>query len=144
MNKTVPGEQEVFERLRPLIQEVTGVRPDSIRLESVLVHDLGAESIDLLDLSFLIEQEFGITIEANEFEKEARQRIPGGVYERDGFLTAEALEELRRSIPEVEPAKFAPGLRKVDVPALLTVSVFIHLIQRKLGQRSGGQSDAQG
>lgn len=138
MSEPRPDEQEVFEQLRPLIQEVTGARTEQIRMESVLVDDLGAESIDLLDLSFLIEQEFEVTIEANEFEKGARERIPDGVYERDGELTDAALDELRQSLPEVDQNRLTPGLRKSDVPALLTVAVFIHLIQRKLREKTEG------
>lgn len=124
-------EDEIFQELKPLIMEVTGARADQIRPESVLVEDLGAESIDLVDLSFLIEEKFGVTIEANEFERRARARIPGGVYEKDGLLTAEALAELREAMPEIDPERLKVGLRKVDLPALLTVSVFVHLIQRK-------------
>jgi acyl carrier protein len=131
------GERAIFERLVPLVGEVTGVRPEEIRMDSVLVRDLGAESIDLLDLSFLIEEKFGVTIDGNEFEKQSKQRIPGGVYERDGYLTAEALGELRTALPEVDPSRFTAGLRKMDVPALLTVSVFVHLIERKLEQKAG-------
>ena len=55
-------EQEIFERLIPLIREVTGVREDQIKMESGLMQDLGAESVDLLDFSFLIEETFDITI----------------------------------------------------------------------------------
>jgi acyl carrier protein len=50
--------QEIFEELKPLLVEVLGVAPEKVRLESVLVSDLGAESIDLLDLSFRIEEKF--------------------------------------------------------------------------------------
>jgi len=45
-------ENEILELLKPLLVEVLGVAPEKIRTESVLVSDLGAESIDLLDLSF--------------------------------------------------------------------------------------------
>lgn len=138
----MPNEQEVFEQLKPLLQEVTAVPAHQIRMGSVLVEELGAESIDLLDLTFLIEQEFSITIEPNEFEKEARARIPGGEYEKDGVLTDEALAELRVSLPEVDPHRLTPGLRKAEVPALLTVSVFVHLIQRKLALVTAEPSDA--
>ena len=72
MNPPVPGEREVLDRLRLLVKEVTGVSAESVRLDQALVGDLGAESIDLLDLSFLIEEEFGIVLEANELENEAR------------------------------------------------------------------------
>jgi acyl carrier protein len=69
-------EHEVFEKIVPLIREVTGARENQIRMDSGLMQDLGAESIDLLDLSFLIEETFGINIEADEFEKQASERIP--------------------------------------------------------------------
>ncbi len=128
-------EQEVFEKLQGLIKNVLGIKTDKIQMGSVLVKDLGAESIDLLDLSFLIEDNFGLTIEPNEFEKEVKKRIPGGEYEKDGFLTEAALEELRKSLPEVDQSKLVKGLRKADIPSLLTVAVFVHLIMRKMEKK---------
>ena len=125
------AERQVFEKLVPLIQEVTGAKPEAIAMESYLMRDLGAESIDLLDLSFLIEENFGVTIGPDEFEKEARQRLDGAEYERDGRLTPEAVEELRSALPEVDPALLHAGLRKIDVPSVLNAAVFVHLIQRK-------------
>ncbi|HKW27783.1 MAG TPA: acyl carrier protein [Verrucomicrobiae bacterium] len=130
--------QEIFEELKPLLVEVLGVPPEKVRLESVLVSDLGAESIDLLDLSFRIEEKFEVRIEANEIERDAIQRLPGGVYEKDGYLTQAAIGEIRKSLPELDPGKFAKGLRKMDLPALLTVSFFVRLIARKLAARKEG------
>ncbi len=49
-------ETEVFDKLLPLIREVTGARANQVTMTSNLMEDLGAESIDLLDLSFLIEE----------------------------------------------------------------------------------------
>jgi acyl carrier protein len=131
------SEQQVLERLRPLITEVTGVPPGHVAMASILMADLGAESIDLLDLSFLVEERFGITIEPNEFESRARARLPGGVFERDGCLTDEALAELGRLMPEVRPDRLAPGLRRADLPTILTVGVLVHLIQRKTAENDG-------
>ena len=135
-------EQEVFTKLKPLIREITGARDDQIHLDSVVMLDLGAESIDLLDFSFLIEETFGVTLEPDELEQQARQRIPGGVYETDGVLTAAALEELKRALPEVPPHLLSPGLKKIELPSVLTVAVFVHLIQRKLAEK--GTEHAQG
>jgi acyl carrier protein len=134
--------QEILEALKPLIVSVLGVRPKSIRPESVLVADLGAESIDLLDLSFLIEEKFQVRIEANEIEREAKQRLSDGVYEKDGFLTEAALDEIRKAIPELDASKLVKGLRKVDLPALLTVSFFVSLIARKLAAQQEGATHA--
>ncbi len=129
-------EQAIFEKLKLLIVEILGVAPERVRMESVLVADLGAESIDLLDLSFQIEARFGVTIEANEMEREAKKRLGGGAYEKDGLLTEEALAEIRKSAPDLDPAKLQPGLRKLDLPALLTVAFFVHLIARKLAAKA--------
>ena len=64
-------EQAIYQKLVPLIREVTGVRADQIEMTSGLMQDLGAESVDLLDFSFLIEETFGITLEPDEFEQRA-------------------------------------------------------------------------
>ena len=135
-------ENEILEQLKPLLVEVLGVAPAAIRMESVLVADLGAESLDLLDLSFRIEEQFNIAIEANEIEREAKQRLTHGVYANDGKLTEEALAEIRRSLPELDVSKLVKGLRKVDLPSLLTVSFFVRLIARKLATRAEGATHA--
>ena len=135
-------EQEIFEELKPLLQEALGVRSDQVHLSSVLVADLGAESIDLLDLSFQIEDKFKVTIEANEVEREARKRRPEALYEKEGILTDEALVEIRASAPELDPAKLIPGLRKADLPSLLTVGFFVRLIARKLAEKTEGAAHA--
>ena len=125
-------EQEVFEKLLPLIQEVTGLGDERIRMESCLMEDLGAESLDLLDLSFLIEETFGVTIASDEFERRANEQTPDGEYERDGLLTEEGVAKLRLALPEVPPDKIQPGMPKITVPKVLTVGVFVHLIERTL------------
>jgi acyl carrier protein len=131
------SETEILEQLKPLLVEVLGVRPDEIHPHSELVTDLGAESIDLLDLTFRIEELFTVRIEANELERDAIKQMPGGVYEKEGYLTDGALAELRRAAPELDPAKLVAGLRKADLPTLLTVAFFVRLIQRKLTGGSG-------
>ena len=137
-------EQEIFERLIPLIREVTGVRENQIKMESGLMQDLGAESVDLLDFSFLIEETFGITIEADEFEQKTSRRLNSDEYEKNGVLTNEALEELRKALPEVPAEYFKAGLKKIEVPGVLNVAVFVHLIQRKLAEKSREVNCAQG
>lgn len=131
-------EAKILDELKPLLLETLGASPERIRMESVLVADLGAESIDLLDLSFRIEEKFKVTIEANELEREAKKRLPGGLFEKDGFLTEEALAELHRAAPELDPARLVKGLRKMDLPSLLTVGFFVHLIARKLAAQPEG------
>ena len=134
-----PSESEIFAQLQPLIAEVLAIAPDRVRRESVLIADLGAESIDLLDLSFRIEEQFHVTIQVDEIEREAKRRLAGGVYEKDGFLTEEALVEIRRAMPELNPDKLVPGLRKSQLPSMLTVAFFVRLIARK---QAGPEAEA--
>ena len=129
-------EQEIFEKLIPLVREVTGVREDQITMDSGLMQDLGAESVDLLDFSFLIEETFDIVIDADEFEQRVGKRLNNEEYENDGVLTDEALEELRKALPEVPVKYLKPGLKKIELPSVLNVAVFVHLIQRKLAEKS--------
>jgi len=129
-------EEEIFEKLIPLVREVTGAREDQITMESGLMQDLGAESVDLLDFSFLIEETFDIVINADEFEQQTTKRLNDKEYEKDGILTDEALEELRKALPEVPVEYLKPGLKKIELPSILNVAVFVHLIQRKLAEKS--------
>lgn len=140
--KKTMTEQEIFKKLVPLIREVTGCREEQITMQSGLMQDLGAESVDLLDFSFLIEENFGITIEADEFEQQVRGQISTGVYEVNGRLTDEALEILKKALPEVPAEHFKPGLKKIEIPVILNVAVFVHLIQGKLSAESQGDENA--
>ena len=128
-------EQAVLKVLIPLIVEVTRADPAEIHMASGLMSDLGAASLDLLDLSFLIEERFAIRLEADEFTVQVQADLPGGGYEHNGFLTEPALAALRRALPEIPPDKFAGPMRRMEIPSVLTVGVFVHLIQRKLSAK---------
>ena len=108
--------------------------------------DLGAgEGINSL---WLAEQGWQVTAvdfapaAVAKIEREARQRLPGGEYEKDGYLTEAALAEIRSSVPELDPARLVAGLRKTDLPSLLTVSFFVRLIARKLAAQPQETRDA--
>jgi acyl carrier protein len=135
-------EQEIYDQLVPLIREVTGTRPERITMQSGLMEDLGAESLDLLDLTFLIEEHFGVLIEANEFERRAAARLNGEPYEKNGLLSEAALAELRRALPEIPAEKLAHPLPKQMLPRFLNVAVFVHLIERKLSEKDKEPSHA--
>ena len=94
--------------------------------------------LDLLDLSFLIEEAFNITMTSDEFQRQVAERLAGEPYEEKGFVTEAALAELRRLLPEVPPAKLQPPLARVALPSVLNVAVFVHLIQGKLASGDQG------
>lgn len=62
------SKEEIFEKVRTLVAEKLGVDEDEIELESNLEEDLGADSLDLVDLTMAIEDEFGVRVEDEELE----------------------------------------------------------------------------
>lgn len=127
-------EQQILEQLRPLVRQVTGVSEEEIHLNSNLMHDLGAASLDLLDLSFLVEEAFGITLTGREFEQQVTEKLAGQPYQENGLLTDAALTELRQLMPEVPAERLQAPLPRAALPTVLNVAVFVHLIERKLAE----------
>ena len=58
----MPTEQEVFEKIRAALVDALGVDDDEVTPDATLVGDLGAESIDFLDIVFRLEKAFNIEI----------------------------------------------------------------------------------
>lgn len=125
-------EEEIIEKLKECIVEALGVEKEEITLDSSLIEDLGAESIDLLDLVFRLEQTFGIKISRGEIEEEARKVLKGEEFEKNGFLTPKAIEELKKRLPEVPPEKFKSKMKVDEIPILFTVRTFLQLVKKKL------------
>ena len=59
----------VFEKVKKLIVEQLGVEEDDIAMESSFIDDLGADSLDIVELIMALEEEFGLEIPDNEAEK---------------------------------------------------------------------------
>ena len=78
----LPDPAQIEERVREILTDALSLRPDQVRPESRLIEDLGAESIDLLDLRFRIEKTFGFRISTQDLA--------------EAFGTGIAPEEFRR------------------------------------------------
>ena len=61
--------EEVFERVKKIIIEQLGVTENTITLEASFVDDLGADSLDIVELVMALEEEFDIEIPDNDAEK---------------------------------------------------------------------------
>ena len=59
----------VFEKVKKLIVEQLGVEEDDIAMESSFIDDLGADSLDIVELIMALEEEFSLEIPDNEAEK---------------------------------------------------------------------------
>ncbi|TDT61609.1 acyl carrier protein [Fonticella tunisiensis] len=59
----------VFEKVKERISDILGVDPDDITMESSFIDDLGADSLDIVELIMALEEEFDIEIPDEEAEK---------------------------------------------------------------------------
>ena len=130
---------QVVERVIREVAESLGIDPVDVGPDDGLIPDLGADSLDLLDLVFRLEEAFGIQIERGQIEARIRSAMGGKAYEIDGVLTPKALELLRRELPEVKPERIREGLRSSEVVRLFTVRTLVRLVERHVPPAQEGK-----
>src|SRR3954468_16117609 len=105
----MPSQEEIYSKVSATLVEALNVDEDEINPRATLQGDLGAESIDFLDIVFRLEREFGIKIPRGElFPESIFQGDPEFV--QNGKVTAKGLSELREKMPFADPValdKFA-------------------------------------
>lgn len=119
-------------RVRQIVADSLCVELEDVQLKSNLIKDLGAESIDFLDIMFRLEKEFDIKIPQREIERQARGGLEPEEFELDGILQTKGIERLKDLIPEIDAGAWRQGLALRELPALFTVAVFSGIVKRKL------------
>jgi acyl carrier protein len=108
-----------------------GVDRLALSMEARLLEDLGADSLDLLDLVFNLEQAFSISIPRGEFEKRARVKLGDTPFEVNGVITEEGLAALREGMPE-SADRIKSGMRTHQIPMLFTVQSFYNMVAERV------------
>lgn len=126
----MPTKDEIFEKIRDALVEALGVDDDEVTPEATLVGDLGAESIDFLDIVFRLEKAFDIKIPRGELFPEDVLTNPE--YVQDGRVTEAGLAELRSRMPFANLDEFAKNPIVQDFGSLLTVADMCRFIEGKL------------
>jgi acyl carrier protein len=120
--------ENVYPKVREIIADVLVIDEESISLHSRLIVDLGAESIDFLDLVFQLEKEFGIKIPRGQLEKNARGHLAEDEFEKGGVLTPNGMIALKNYLSEVPAENFKANMKINEIPMLFTVETFCKLI----------------
>jgi acyl carrier protein len=126
---------EVYSRVRQAIAEALACDVAKVELETRLIDDLSAESIDFLDILFRLERGFKIKIPQGRVLSDARGGLSESEFERDGVLTAAGLSRLRDVLSEVPPEQFRSPMKLADVPRLFTVETFCKIVLRALAEK---------
>ena len=125
------SQDEIFQEVKEVLVDALGVDDDEVAAEATLMGDLGAESIDFLDIVFRLEKAFGIKIPREElFPAEGLMTNPEFV--NNGKLTEKGLNELRDKMPHTNIAVFEndPDINKLG--DLFTVSSIVNYVGNKL------------
>lgn len=127
---------DVYPKVREIIAEVLVIDEDEVKQNSRLITELGAESIDFLDLVFQLEKEFKIKIPRGQLEKNARGDLAEDEFENGGTLTPAGLEALKSYLSEIPADQFKANLKVNEIPMLFTVETFCKLVVAAKQQQS--------
>ena len=123
--------EEVLEKVRVTLVDALGVDDDEVTPEAALVGDLGAESIDFLDIVFRLEKNFEVDIPRGELFPENLASPDSGFVE-DGVVTEAGLTELRAKMPHADIDSFASDPKVENIQDLFTVEMICRFIEAKL------------
>jgi len=122
-------EDEIFEKVKETLVEALGVDEDEIKPEASLMGDLGAESIDFLDIIFRLEKGFNIKIPRGEMFPD---NLNNPELVQNGKITAAGLTMLKERMPHVDFTEFEkdPDLSKIT--DLFKVQTIVNYIKTKV------------
>ena len=124
---------QIEESVRTIVAESLGRKLEEVQLGSILMDDLGAESLDFLDIVFCIEREFEIEITRGEMERASRGEMSPDEFAPGGVISEAGLARLRTLMPEAAD-RIQPGLRPSTILSLFSVQTFANMV---IGKRDG-------
>jgi acyl carrier protein len=127
----MPTKEDVFERVRTALVEALGVDEEEVSPQATMVGDLGAESIDFLDIVFRLEKAFGIEIPRSELFPE--DILTNAEYVQDGKVTPTGIAELKKRMPFADLSRFEKNPVVQDFGNLLTVNDLCRYVEGKVG-----------
>ena len=126
----VISRDEIFDKVKDVLENALGADAEDVTMDATLQGDLGAESIDFLDISFKLEQEFDIKIDQGELFPENLMQDDSLVV--DGKLTEKALGMLKERMPHVDFSSFEADPRVDQMSEVFTVGSLVDFIERKM------------
>src|SRR5260370_1589069 len=128
----MPSQEEIYSKVSATLVEALNVDQEDIKPTATLQGDLGAESIDFLDIVFRMEREFGIKIPRGElFPESIFQGDPEFV--QNGKVTDRGLAELRARMPFADLSDFEKNPEVGHISDLFTVELITRYIEGTLG-----------
>jgi acyl carrier protein len=123
---------DVDAAVKEAVVEALALDDDEVTPESTLMDDLGAESIDLLDILFRIEKSTGVKIEASDLGDYMQGGIPDDEFsDENEIITEKGAQHLKSVMPQVEPGELAGSLKAEEVITLFTVENLSQMVKSR-------------
>jgi len=126
---------DIMEKVREALVDALGVDEDEVTPEARIGGDLGAESIDFLDIVFRLEKAFSIKIPRGDLFPD--NILTSDEYVQDDKLTAKGIEELKARMPYADLQEFEKNPTVQDIADLFTVDMIVGYVEAKLGGEGG-------
>ncbi len=122
---------EIYEEVKEVLIDALGLDDDEVTESATLMGDLGAESIDFLDIVFRLEKSFGIKIPREELFP-AESLINNPEYVSNGKLTESGIAELKAKMPHTDTSAFQDDPNVNKLGDLFTVAAVVNFVEGKL------------
>ena len=121
---------DIFSKVQEALVDALGVDEDEVTPGATLQGDLGAESIDFLDIVFRLEKAFDIKIERGELFPE--DILNNADFVEDGKVNAAGLTKLKERMPFADLSKFETDPNVLNLSKQLTVQDMCNFVEHKL------------
>ncbi len=122
--------EEIFEKVKEVLVDALAADDDEVTAEATLEGDLGAESIDYLDIRFKLEQEFDFKIADGELFPDDVGR--NSEFVQDGKVTATGIAAMKEKLPHIDFTAFEANPEVGKVSELFTVDTLVSFVENKL------------
>lgn len=123
---------EGLRMIRSAVADALGLRPEEVKPESRLVTDLGADSLDFVELIFVMEKKFGVALRQSELDFLSRAGLDAVATGKDTPLSVDTVAKLRRWLPAIDTLADAAGLTASQIYSLITPETLWLVVEEKL------------
>ncbi len=120
---------EVFTKVKDVLVDALGVDDDEVSEEATLTGDLGAESIDFLDIVFRLEKTFEIKIPRGELFPD--DIMNNAEYVENGRMTQKGMDTLKAAMPHADFSDFEKDPDVSKMSDLFTVKTIVNYVESK-------------
>jgi len=134
MNETTITKDQIaalFPDVAQIVADAIGCEVEKVKPGSSLIDDLGAESIDFVDIVFRLQRRFKVKIPRGKIIEDARGDLSEAEFDKGGVLSEAGAQRLRAFLSEVPAERFGSPVKLADIPRLFTVETFCKVVIRQ-------------